>query len=164
MTLIDTGTYGAKTQSWKRANPRALLEEILRESPKADVETIRGYCRDAVRKAGEDFTDTIFDYWFDNNLRSLTATPYAKVVAAHKAVESKMVAKGGAAIKKAIKKKAKSLLLDTVLPNGKKLRDSTFGECTILGGWLSRIGRGGDPDKVVGRYLSEAKVRKLKSA
>ena len=168
MTLLDTGITGAKRMSWKLANPRALLEEILKESPDADVETLRSYCRTAVRKAGKDFVDTVFDYWFDNTLRSLMHQPSLDEVRERRERSAKLVsetvARGSAAVAKVIEKKAKTLLLDTILPNGKKLRDSTFGECRIFGGWLSRIGRKGNPDKLVGRYLSEAKVRALKSA
>lgn len=166
--MIDTGTYGAKRVSWRRANPRALLEELLSDHPKADQELIRAYCRESVRRAGEDYTDTIFDYWFDNNYRSIVCKPSSGEISRRRLRTKRQIAaitaQGKAALEKVVGEKAEALLLDTVLPSGKTLRDSTFGECRAVGGWLSRIGAEGGSRQIVGKHLTEQQVRKLQKA
>jgi hypothetical protein len=57
-----------------------------------------------------------------------------------------------------IEKRAKLILLDLLMPNGKALRDCTGTDCRKFGGWFSRIAdRVGS--KKVGDVLSEKEVR-----
>jgi hypothetical protein len=51
------------------------------------------------------------------------------------------------------------VLLDFVLPNGRKLRDCTFSELRRCGGWLTRLARVGQPSDNVGTTLTEKEVR-----
>ena len=55
------------------------------------------------------------------------------------------------------------VLLDYVLPNGKMLRDSTFGECAEAGGWLTRLSKRGQAGDKVGAVLSEQDVRAIRA-
>lgn len=54
------------------------------------------------------------------------------------------------------------VLLDLILPNGKALRDATFGDCAKAGGWFQLLSRKGKPSEVVGKRLSEADLKKIK--
>lgn len=162
MEALDTGTRGAKVQSWKRANPRDLLKRVITENKHADKHALLKVFRDELRSHADtdDLVDSIVEYWFANNYYSLTGdrTPTeprqasAQKVAAVEAIKEK--------VKERIRHEA-MLLLDTVLPNGKALKDTTFGECTKIGGALKLIASKGKPSQVVGKVLSDAQLRKL---
>ncbi len=153
MTLIDTGTYGAKVQSWKRANPRDLLKRLIDDNPKAGKDTLFREFRDQLRgDDGEDFLDSVIEYWFANNYHSLIEKPKVPR-AARQAQRREAVEK--------VKETIRARLLDMRLPNGLTLAASTFGYCAKLGGGLARIGAKGKPNQVVGKHLSETEVRKL---
>lgn len=158
MTSLDTGTYGAKVQSWKRANPRDLLKRLIEEQPRADKETLFKAFRDQVRgDDGEDFLDSIIEYWFANNYHSLTERPSP---APSKAAKRARVEEIKATIKA---RAAKMILLDMVLPNGKPLRDCTGRECAKAGGWFTKIAGQVKSGDIVGKVMSETQVRKLYS-
>lgn len=150
MTL-DTGIYGAKVQSWRTGNYRDLLKRLIDRNPHADEDRLYELWNNKVL-ASEDILDTVLRYTFANAYRSfsgLTPEERARRSAALAAEREK------------VKATIQARLLDIVLPNGKKLRDCTFGYCRELGGGLSRIGAKGKPGQIVGKLLSEAEVRKL---
>lgn len=157
MTQLDTGTYGAKVQSWRRANPRDLLKRLIDESPKAGKESLFKTFRDQLRGTdGEEFLDSVIEYWFANNYHSLTERT-APDRAAKRATVDEIKGK----VKARIQQEAKIILLDMVLPNGKPLRDCTGKECAKAGGWLTKVAGKVKPNELVGAVLSEAQVRKL---
>jgi hypothetical protein len=47
----------------------------------------------------------------------------------------------------------KLVLSNFVLPNGKMLRDCTFAECAMEGGWLTALSKMGQPGDKVGAVL-----------
>lgn len=154
MTLLDTGIYGAKVQSWRRANPRDLLKRLIDENPKFGKDNLFKTFRDQLRgEDGEEFLDSVIEYWFANNYHSLIERPTPHIRAARKAAARADTEK----VKEHIQKR----LLNMVLPNGETLGNSTFGYCAKLGGGLSRIGAKGKPNQIVGKHLSETEVRKL---
>lgn len=53
------------------------------------------------------------------------------------------------------------VLMDVLLPNGKKLRDSTFRACAEAGGWFGKIAAMGKPDQIVGAILTEQELPDL---
>jgi hypothetical protein len=57
------------------------------------------------------------------------------------------------------KHRVEALLLDFTLPNGKMLRDCTFGECADAGGLLTRLSKKGQPSDKAGANLTESEVR-----
>lgn len=155
MTSLDTGTYGAKVQSWKRANPRDLLKRLIDNQPAAGRDAIFQEFREYLRgDDGEDFLDSVIEYWFANNYHSLIERP-APSRAAQQTERRVAVEK--------VKETIRARLLDMRLPNGLTLAASTFGYCAKLGGGLARIGAKGKPNQVVGKHLSETEVRKLYS-
>lgn len=54
------------------------------------------------------------------------------------------------------------LLMEWVLPNGKRLADCTFGELAKLGGWLAKVAKKGKPNQIVGKVLTERQLRAIK--
>ncbi len=163
MTNTDTGTYGAKAQSWKSANPRALLKSLIDENPDADYDALFRLMFNKIEgaKVGTIF-ETIFEYWFANNYRSIVHELTPIVLAENRKANAETVkvltAKTKADVKRAIEKKAKRVLLNAIMPNGKMLRDTSFGECAYFGGWLALIGKAGKADQIVGEHLTEPQV------
>jgi hypothetical protein len=49
---FDTGTYGAKRQSFHDASPRGLLEKVVKKNPKADEESLEEAHWDLMVKQG----------------------------------------------------------------------------------------------------------------
>lgn len=48
-----------------------------------------------------------------------------------------------------------AVLMDFILPNGKKIRDASFGDLRDTGGWLTEIGLQRPRHYIVGNYLTE---------
>lgn len=55
------------------------------------------------------------------------------------------------------------ILLDIMLPSGKKLRHSTGAECAKAGGFYTEVSRHLKPTEVVDKNLSEADLRNIQS-
>lgn len=159
MTTIDTGIYGAKRQSYRKVNPRYLLKTLIEEHSGSDEKQIQQLFVD-VAKDDPEMIETIIEYWFAGNYRSLVKELFRKRTIAKTAVAEKVWRHE--ALKESIKLRAVSLvLLDFILPNGKQLRDSTGKDCAKAGGWLIKIAKAVKPAQKVGEVLSEADVRKL---
>jgi hypothetical protein len=81
------------------------------------------------------------------------------------ALAERQDAKVKAKVRARIVEKAKMILLDLMLPNGKPLRECTGADCAKLGpamgAWLSRIAGEVKPRQKVGDILSEESVREL---
>lgn len=58
--------------------------------------------------------------------------------------------------------KEKIQLLNLVLPNGKLLRDATFADCSKAQGWFGKVAKMGKLNQIVGRVLTEEKLRAIK--
>lgn len=55
------------------------------------------------------------------------------------------------------------LLLDLVMPDGKKLREATGAECAKAGGFYAEIAKHIKPTQVVDKHMSEADLRNVRS-
>jgi hypothetical protein len=53
------------------------------------------------------------------------------------------------------------VLLDLLLPTGKKLRDSTGQECKQAGGWLTRVAKRVGDAGIVGEILNERELGEI---
>jgi hypothetical protein len=135
----DFGTQGAKVQSWHKNNARELLARIVSENPNLDDEGIYHAFAD---KCAPYFVE-ICRYWVANNLKALRPRSRGAPVDRIAAVEGR----------------ARARLLDFILPNGKMLRDSTFGECAKAGGWLTKLSKLGQPGEKIGSVLTEKQVK-----
>lgn len=163
MSSLETGIYGAKVQSWRNANPRDVLKQIIDSAVNPnDRPAIHSALREKVLREGdEDYLDSIIEYWFTNNYNSLMlerSRPRLRTSAL--ALQAARAAEYREKVTTAIRQEA-IFLLGTILPNGKALRDSTFGECAKIGGVLSKIASKGKPEQIVGEVLSDAQLHKL---
>lgn len=60
-----------------------------------------------------------------------------------------------AEVSRTVKVVRNRVLMDTILPSGKKLKHATFAECEFAGGWFSEIAKMGAPRQIVGKTISE---------
>ncbi len=165
--MLDKGTYGAKVQSWKGANPRDLLRRIIDDNPAMDKPELLATLRHELLADDQiDYLDTVIEYWFSNNYHSLVGAMaaqnrlYPMLIASRMAKQAKAeVIKGK--LRDHIQEVAETILLDMVLPNGKALRDCTGKQCAKAGGWLARVAEKVKPNQKVGVALSESQVRDL---
>ena len=164
MTMVDTGTTGAKRQSWHAANPRDLLKQLVERHPNWNKERLLREFTDNVVD-NRKYMDAIIEYWFANNYHSLVERPPQP--SAHKARKERSVGALTMEIEAAVERKAEIKLLEMIMPNGKPLRDCTGGECIKLsskiGGWLLRISKRVSKNQTVGEALNETQVRELYS-
>jgi hypothetical protein len=156
MSMIDTGTYGAKRQSWKATNPRDLLKQLI-DKLGADEEAVREQFAAKV-KNDPDCLDTVIEYWVANNYRS--------IVHPREIVRRDPVAKAQTVenIAKHVKTRATALvLLELTMPNNKLYRDCTEKDCRKFGGWHLKVADKLKlkPNQKVGDALSEKEVRAL---
>lgn len=164
MSIMDTGTYGAKVQSWASANPRDLLKRIIDDNPGADEKTLLSILNGRLRgEEGEALLDSVVEYWFANNYRSIIHQPRRSP--AHTAAAVLERAQLTEVIKEKVKhrihREANLILMDLVLPNGKQLRDATFADCIAAGGFFSKVGQHGKPNQIVGKVFTEEQLRCL---
>lgn len=168
MMHTDTGTQGAKRQTWYKVSPRSLLKELCDSNKGADEGALQKLFVERVKDdlgvddLGE-YMPAIIEYWFARNFRSLVTNeprkagasqPSAETVRATEALKEKLNAH--------IQLEVQRILLDTViLPNGKTLRDATGQDCAIAGGWLRTIAAKIKPDQIVGDVFSEDEIQKL---
>ena len=61
MTMLNEGIRGAKRQSWRAANPRELLYEIMTAHPNWNRERLLTAFREKIA-TNEDFVATIIEY------------------------------------------------------------------------------------------------------
>lgn len=163
MTMIDTGTTGAKRQSWHADNPRELLKRLAEQHPKWSKEHLLKTLTNEVVD-NHKYLTAIIEYWFANNYHSLIEQPAAPS-RARAYDRSASIAAVKEAVETQIQHKAEIMLLQMEMPNGKLLRDCTGTECfklsSKLGGWLLRISKKVKASQTVGSVLSEDQVRQL---
>lgn len=169
------GKIGAKRQTVRSANPRALLADLMERNHSASERTIFEDCWDLF-KSREDFEEpsdpslfkTIFEYWFANNYRSIVlGAPETRSLR-----RSEVTRKIGTLttdyadrIEQAIEHKAKVTLLRLLMPNGKKLADCTGSDCESMaaevGQFLSALAAALSPQETVGSKFTEASLQDL---
>lgn len=156
MTETHQGTYGAKVQSWRRANPRELLRRLLDENPNDDKAALfEIFWSEISEEASTDLLKSVAEYWFANNYHSLTGHAAVRPLARKSEIK--------ALIEKRIIEEARVMLLDMMMPNGKYLAQCTKEECTVFGGWLKAVASKLTPNQEVGAVLSEDELRAIYS-
>lgn len=185
-TQVDTGITGAKRQSWRRANPRETLQRVITENPQSTEAEIREICWDEFTQGvtfsarrgtqSREYLETIFEYWFANNYRSLcTAPDHRGAAASQRNTEPRRQARQAAVaevrarleqhIEIVAAKKVNIILLEMTMPSGKQLRHSTREELTDLGGWAVSVAERLGPNQTVeAAGLTEAELQKMYEA
>lgn len=169
------GKIGAKRQTVRSANPRALLADLMERNPSASERTIFEECWE-VFKSHEDFEEpgdsslfkTIFEYWFTNNYRSIIlGAPETRSLRRSEAAQKigTLTTDYTDRIGQAIEHKAKVTLLRLLMPNGKKLSDCTGSDCafmaTEVGQFLRALAAALAPQETVGSKFTEASLQDL---
>lgn len=154
---LDLGRNGAKVQSWRENNPRAILRQMLDASPGASDEEL-------LQKLGEKLSDkewdVVLEYWFSNNVRSIRHEGVGKREVA--VARTELAFKNASAqLEEKIQEKAKIKLMEMLLPSGTMLKDSTGNDCEKAGGWFKKIAAKVGADEIVGQKLSENQLRAL---
>jgi hypothetical protein len=186
---VDTGTLGAKRQSFHEISLRADLLKVMKANPTATKEELSSLLwrvmKDGV-DSGKDYLSPLLDYWFPGNYKSILKQQQKATQASEQkasdtseqqpdqatgqASEPQRAAQGAQAaedreaeelVNNLIDRAARLILMDLMLPNGKPLRDCTGDECAKAGGWFASIAGQVKPDDIVGKVLSEEQVRTL---
>jgi hypothetical protein len=156
MTYIDHGTTGAYRATWRKGNPRSVLETIVAKNPKATPKQIW----DVFHRETEDDSELIVAmkwYWFDNNLKSILRDEDSPPpTQASKSEKESAIKK----IKDRIKYEA-SQLLELIMPNDKRLADCTGAECRAFGGWLIYVAKKVPGNRTVGEILTEKQLYRM---
>lgn len=156
------GHTGAKVQSWRKANPRDVLKTIMADVGDNRSKALKVFREKVLSEDGEPYLEAIVEYWFTNNYNSLiyeTRKP-------DNAREVETIQRGyKTQLQRHIVKEAQVMLLDLLMPNGKKLADCTGHDCAKLantiGPWLQAIAAKIKPRDRVGDKLTEADVREF---
>jgi hypothetical protein len=161
---------GASVQSWRAATPRAVLEQLVEVHGTRDRAGLLRKFEEHVR-ANDSLLSTVVEYWFTNNLNSLIAaqqraTPqHAAQVAA---IREKAARDVRETVTKAVEARARLMLLDLKMPNGKRLRACTGAECRALsattGRWLAAIAKEVPAKQKVGEAITEDRLHELYEA
>jgi hypothetical protein len=166
---ITPGVLGAKRATWRDANPRKLLQDIIEANPNGPETLWRKLFWERV-ESDDDQIQAIVAYWLDNHVRYIqdhgpdTKQETAKKGPAAQAAEQKtetVKENVKSTLREHIVREARVILLEIMMPNGKKLAQCTGADCKNFGGWLTAVATKVPAKKKVADILSEAEVRKL---
>jgi hypothetical protein len=191
---IDTGTNGAKRQSWRRANPRDVLKRLIDRADLSEnkaEEKIANECWDILHRDQMQMR-TVFEYWFANNYRSLiksgaagggsiktapqpssppdataptsAAQQPSEATAGTSSIAAKIREKIEEKIEEQVGARVKIVLLDMMMPTGKLLRYTTREELVDLDGWAQRLVERLQPGQTVEAAFTEDDLRGLYQA
>jgi hypothetical protein len=145
----NIGTLGQTRSTWRDDNHlRGLLLRLVIENPQANREELEALYLDKA-ESNSTLVEEALRRSFDNDYWQLQRPAKRR----RPLIEAEVTA--------VTEQLRVVVLLDLVLPNGKKLRECSGQECRQAGGWLTavadRIGNRG----IVGEKLSEAEVAAL---
>jgi hypothetical protein len=159
MTFIEQGSTGAFRATWRKDNPRSLLETMIAKNPKAEEEKIHELFWHEIED-DKPLLRACVEYWLDNNYRSLIAekrkptTIASSTTKTASTVTARATKEVSQKIEQRIVSEARTMLLDLRMPNDKKLGDCTGAECRSFGGWMALIGKKVPATKLVSKVLS----------
>lgn len=150
-------TGAAATRRVAKKNPMQALVDLLDSDPTANADRLfRKWW--PVILADDDYLIAVGRHAFANFLTSLDRD---RRRGARQTSNTEMHKERQAAARRLTKHVHRIVLLDLMLPNGKKLRESTFAECSAAGGWFKMVAAKGRPSEIVGQVLNEGDLRKL---
>lgn len=166
---METGVQGAASQSWRKANPRDLLREVINDLKGTDASPFQEFCKRLEEHPDRDeYMKVIIEYWFAKNYHSLVNHMGTMTAAIHRKNQQSRVDEIKGKIEEKIKERAAIMLLDMMMTNGKALKDCTGRECKKLSGtigvWLRHVGSRVPANKKVGEVLSEDQLQELYGA
>jgi hypothetical protein len=155
---LDAVRQGAKLQSYSDDDPRPMLLHLTQQYPDASdnelfdlfVEALNGHPQ------RDGFLQTIIRSWARNTLTSIRRTQRSRR-SSTKSARAKVA-----------ERTAKVLVLNLVMPNGKRLGDCTGAEClrmsaesSLLGKRLAKIGKRVPPRQQVSKVLDNDEAAAL---
>jgi hypothetical protein len=160
--LNEIGARGAKRASYRDINPRKALAKIIDDNPKGP-ETVWRTLFHELAVEDSDYAKAIIEWWLDNNLKALMTKEDALREARAAASAAKPPTKDAikSTLREHINHQAQIILLDLLMPNGKKLALCTGRECGKFGGWFTALADKVPANKAVSDVLSEGEVRKI---
>jgi hypothetical protein len=156
---VDYGTQGAFRATWRRAQPRLLLERLIRDNPKATEEQIHSLFWEEVEDDGDALRACV-EYWLDNNYASILRFKPMAMGSGAAPAQTTERDRIRQQIKGRIEHETRLVLLDLVMPNGKPLGDCTGRECLQFGRWFANLAKRVPPAEIVRNILSETEVLK----
>jgi hypothetical protein len=161
MTYIEQGVKGAYKATWRDANPRTIIQKVIRDNPGAGEKNHQKMFMDEIRDDHDQLMATAA-YYFDLNYKYLTRPPRTRASNAEaRERRKKTVASATSHIKQRIKDEAKLLLMDLLMPNNKPLGDCTGADCKRFDGWLAKLAAVVPAKKTVRETLSEDELHRL---
>lgn len=157
--------YGAPKIAMRKGNPRSVLMDLLREHPRAsEAEIVTLFM---LRVLGNNSiamiamppeAEAIFEYFSTNHARSIAR--YEPELAPEVYVErSEARAQAKTARKQGMAKKFQALIRgDFIMPNGKPLRECTFGYVGQIGGFFTALSSRGKPNEIIGEKLTDEQI------
>lgn len=168
MTHVEFGQTGAKRTSVEESDPFKEYINLFEMYPQASTaELLRRFTQLCLDE--EDLNRATIAYTFANlEMRRKKYGYGEKPVTRDRATTTKRIAQRTSSIretmKKHIRRKAEELLMEIIMPNGKRLADCSLKYCGEFGGWMSRIGAAGKANQLVRHVLNEEQLRDLRKA
>lgn len=146
----------------RKESPLGLYIAVIKERPgSSELAHKAAFKRLLLSEGYEDFVEAVVEEWqsikYSTALRA--AEPPSIKEIKQNVEQRKNERKEEAALTDKVKQIIGATLLDIVLPNGSRLRESTFKYCSELGGFISAIGSLGKPGQIVGDVFTEERLR-----
>jgi len=170
--LESVKTGAALNRRTARKQPMELMARYRAADPVGSKERIISKWKKTVQE-DDDYTSAVLDYagqnmWTDldktereDNDRKQRAERRAEIYAEEMAEGKSRAEKERETITAASEQVKKIVVLNWLMPNGKRLGDVTFGYCRKLEGFIGRIGKMGKPNEIVGKKLSNDQLMKI---
>lgn len=135
-----------------QANPDDVLRRIMREMPKANADKIWKAFKQAIL-ADDELNEACLRYYFINaKTRLERVEPNSEEAQQSQRSRQRAIADYQRLV-------PKLFILDTVMPNGKTMRECTFGYVKTFGGKCAVIGGLGEPNAIIGTTVSDGQVK-----
>src|ERR1700680_3514638 len=139
MTFAESARRGATFNARSSVkNPEQFLINMIEGDPTGKPDLLRRRFHEAVSDEDgitvpkDGYLWAIVDYFFTNHYSRLRGKSPTRPRKTASAIEAEKVR-----VEKLVQLITKKSLLKFVMPSGKMLENSTFGECLHAGGWLS---------------------------
>ncbi len=147
-------------------NPFSIYRELRMDDRTASDAVLSKKWRAAVNN-NPDLFDAVIEYarvLFEATWQRDQIKPKYKPQSFPKNIqrEKEIIAKEKEIITKVVEKAKNIIRMELIMPNGKKLKDCTFKECSAMGGWLKVLATKGMPGEKVGDKLTEKDLQNLK--
>lgn len=158
MQTIDTGTYGAKRQTFHSASPRAVLLDIVERYPRESNEKLFDIAFEMLSET-PGCLRAVAEYWFANEMRNILRGQPKQM--RHTTTVAQKTAELKEKLQQHIDRRVQIILSEMLMPSGVRLRDSERDECARAGGWFSMIADSLADGQRVGDVFDEEHLRRI---